>query len=421
MKRYVTLSLFLLVFQSAFSQTVTKSHNDLGLEYYNNSQYDEAIIEFTAAIKEEPDNAIVYFNRGFIYAFKYYKKHDYDKALADYNEAIKLNPENPSFIAYRAYLFYETGKFQTALDEYTRAISMDPENGFYYCMRGLSYSALKKWDRTFQGIATAEELERWNKIISDLEKAYELGFDDEGIYGMDYTLENYKWKIRISEINEKIKKDKNNPALYEILGDIYFSGFEMKENENSYCLMGYEERFKAKDRMKYIPPGTAVFDGTVGGAGGSGYGYDYIHALESYNKALSLVKNPTAWLCIKMGVVQYSNYDYKSTENKRVSRDKAIPYFTRAANINSNNKLTYLWLAYLYYQKNDYQAAIQAYNSVLRIDPKDTFALHNRGVLYHDLGNYDKAIADYKAALDIDPKSEFTNWYMEVAIKSKGE
>jgi len=92
-------------------------------------------------------------------ANKYYEKRDYNKALADYNEAIKINPDKLTFIANRALLYYDMGNFRSAIDEYTKAISLKPDNGFLYCMRGI--------------------------------------------------LENYEWKKRISEINEKIQKDKN--------------------------------------------------------------------------------------------------------------------------------------------------------------------------------------------------------------------
>jgi len=455
-KTIIGLMLFAVLCVGVFGQTTAAEWYAKGKEYQNNSDYTNAINAYSEAIKLDEYFAAAYFwrglayeqrypydwelaisdfttsikynynlaysynNRGYAYADKYYEKHDYNKALADYNEAIKIDPDNFTFIANRAKLFYDMENYKSAVDEYTKAINLKPDNGFLYCMRGLSYSSLGKWENSFQGIATAAELESWNKIISDLEKSYELGFEDMGMLGQRYILENYKWKKRISEISENIKNDKNNPALYETLGDIYFTGNELKENENSYYVNGYKERFKAKERMKFIPPGTAVFDGTASGSGGSGYGSDYVRAIENYSKALSLLKNPTAWLCIKMGVAQYNNFSYKSDDSKRISRDKALPYFTRASTINSNSKLSYLWLAYIYYQKNDYQAAIQAYNSALKIDPKDAFALHNRGVLYHDLGNYDKAIEDYKAALAIDPKSEFTSWYLDVAIKSKG-
>ena len=81
----------------------------------------------------------------------------------------------------------------------------------------------------------------------------------------------------------------------------------------------------------------------------------------------------------------------------------------------------YLWLGYFFYEKNDYQSAIQAYTDVLRIDPQDILALHNRGVLFHDLKNYNRAIDDYTEALNINPNSQDTRWYLDVAIRSKNE
>jgi len=501
------------------SQNATNRHNDLGVEYYNNGKYDEAISEFTEAIKENPNNADFFFNRGYTYlqkgnkdyennysndnwmdyiptwnweqiisdfteairldetyaaayfwrgyayqdefnyshnwdqsildftksiefqfnlansynnrgygyAYEYYDKHDYAKALADYNEALKLEPENVTFIANRAYLFFNTQEYQRAAEEYTRAIAMNPSSGFYYCMRGLSYSYLEDQSYTFKGVATARELERWNRIIDDLEKSFELGYDDMGTRGMDYFLENFTWKKRISEVTLRINNDKNNPALYELLGDIYVNGYQT--NEDNYENAGYfraTERFRAKERNKYLKPGE-VFD-VIGAGGGGGSGHDWANAWENYNKALALTNAPTAWLNTKMGVVVLKNYKYNPDEsrqerdaNSNNRREAALPYFVRASGLNANNKLVFHWLGNLYYEKADYQSAIQAYSDVLRIDPKDTLALHNRGVLFQDLKDYDRAIADYTAALNSNADSWDTKRYLDVAIRSRSE
>ena len=88
-----------------------------GLAYYNKKDYDQAIADYTQAIKLNPNNveaytnraiadfnqaiaaltweigldpynAFIYYNRGLAYS----KKGDYDQAIADYTQAIKLNP-----------------------------------------------------------------------------------------------------------------------------------------------------------------------------------------------------------------------------------------------------------------------------------------------------------------------------------------
>jgi tetratricopeptide (TPR) repeat protein len=180
--------------------------------------------------------------------------------------------------------------------------------------------------------------------------------------------------------------------------------------------------------MKYIAPGTVVMESGASGSGGSGFGNDWANALENYNKAAALTRPPAAWLNIKIGIVVLYNYIFNSDESsrerdmhKRARIENAIPYFVRASQLNTNNKLAYQWLGYLYYEKADYQSAIQAYTDVLRIDPKDALALHNRGVLFQDARDYSRAIADYTEALNIDANSSDTKWYLDVAVRSRSE
>ncbi len=57
-----------------------------GLAYYKIGQYDEAISDFTEALKLKPKHADIYYSRGLAYN----KIGQYDKAISDFTEAIKL-------------------------------------------------------------------------------------------------------------------------------------------------------------------------------------------------------------------------------------------------------------------------------------------------------------------------------------------
>ena len=51
----------------------------------------------------------------------------------------------------------------------------------------------------------------------------------------------------------------------------------------------------------------------------------------------------------------------------------------------------------------NYSAAIKDYSTVIKIDPKNTHAYHNRGISYDKLGNRDMAIQDFSSVLQLDP------------------
>ena len=73
---------------------------------------------------------------------------------------------------------------------------------------------------------------------------------------------------------------------------------------------------------------------------------------------------------------------------------------------NPKEKKAYLELGY-YYQERLNPIAIQYYQNALRIDPKDKEINYNLAKLYQDLKELDAAIQQYNTLLTIDPKNVF--------------
>jgi len=66
---------------------------------------------------------------------------------------------------------------------------------------------------------------------------------------------------------------------------------------------------------------------------------------------------------------------------------------------------TYYHKGNTYYEKGDYEKAIEAYNTAIILTPTFSEAYFNRGLCYYNLKNFDKAIADYTKSADLDPKN----------------
>jgi serine/threonine protein kinase len=116
-------------------------------EAYNNrstahllmNNYGEAVSDCQRALELAPDFVATYVNRGIAYT----GLRDYQKALADYNKALELDPKN-------VYAFYNRGNthlwmiaYQEALSDYSQAITLDPEFLAAYVNRGVIHSELK--------------------------------------------------------------------------------------------------------------------------------------------------------------------------------------------------------------------------------------------------------------------------------------
>ncbi len=70
--------------------------------------------------------------------------------------------------------------------------------------------------------------------------------------------------------------------------------------------------------------------------------------------------------------------------------------------LDSNYIGAYNQRAVAYTMQQDYENAIEDYNSVLSRDSSSRAALNNRGIAYAALGDYDEALADFNGVIDLD-------------------
>lgn len=59
-----------------------------------------------------------------------------------------------------------------------------------------------------------------------------------------------------------------------------------------------------------------------------------------------------------------------------------------------------------YYNEGKYEDAISAYNDFLKLNPRHTKTIYNRGRCYQELGEYEKAIEDFNLVLKYDQRNE---------------
>jgi tetratricopeptide (TPR) repeat protein len=85
--------------------------------------YSEAINLYTELIKIDPENYIVYNNRGNAYFYQ----GDFSKAVDDHSEAIRLNDNYAEAYANRGAVYAREKRFQKAIEDYKKAIELKPD------------------------------------------------------------------------------------------------------------------------------------------------------------------------------------------------------------------------------------------------------------------------------------------------------
>ena len=244
-----------------------------GNRYYFSGEYENAILSYEKAIKQKPDYAEAYNNRGVAYddlgesekAIADYSKAielktDYakaynnrgctyddlgesEKAIADYSKAIELKPGYAEAYNNRGYTYDDLGESEKAIADYSKAIELKPDYAVAYNNRGTTYSRIGESEKAIADYSKAIELKpdyadayynrgttysrigESEKAIADYSKAIELKPDDANAYynrGCTYANlgESEKAIVDYSKVIELNPKDKE---AYEARAKVYYS------------------------------------------------------------------------------------------------------------------------------------------------------------------------------------------------------
>jgi len=145
-------------FDAALRQPLTSRYKayslgDRAYSYQQKGRRDEAIRDYTAALNVDPKLSFAYTERGMLREQKREKEH----ALDDYTQAIQLDPNATAALYRRGLLLMETRDFDKAIADFSEAIRSYPNHWSAYLERGIAYarknevnSALASFDSTLR-------------------------------------------------------------------------------------------------------------------------------------------------------------------------------------------------------------------------------------------------------------------------------
>jgi len=219
----VTKNLTFLIFLLSFSvggqdSSTAEAHLKRGDGLLQSQKYQEAIAEFKASIRTNPQSAEAHFKLGLAYsaipisdqgasdnfnaAFKAFKKavrlkpdwaeaHNqlgrkynsllqYDDAIKSLTEAIRLKPELDEAHKNLGIAYLYTGQFQDAIERLKEAIRIDPNKPLPHKLLGLAYLATYERENAMDQYVILKTLDK--EMAEDLNKA--LQNPDNPVFGV---------------------------------------------------------------------------------------------------------------------------------------------------------------------------------------------------------------------------------------------
>src|SRR5215475_11837996 len=106
---------------------------------------------------------------------------------------------------------------------------------------------------------------------------------------------------------------------------------------------------------------------------------------------------------------------------ERGQYDRAIEDYNHVIGLNPNHADAFSNRGATYARKGEYDRAIESYDEAIRLNPKHADAFSNRGVAYARKGDYDRAVENYDEAIRLNPKHAAALYGRGNAYRRKGD
>jgi len=206
------------------------------------------------------------------------------KSLNDYTSAININPENESSYQKRANIYFNMGKYNLAESDYKKMISINQGGGMGYMGLGRIYNELEQWDKAIDKFDYVVKLhpdfsyaysfraesyigkKDWDRATDDI--LYALLIDDNNIaYYMLKDLEGDAFVKMKTKLEIQMAKEPNKASWPYYLGTMheeilmyekaikYYETANEKDYSATFCeriANCYDEMGNYEDALSYL-------------------------------------------------------------------------------------------------------------------------------------------------------------------------
>jgi clan AA aspartic protease (TIGR02281 family) len=330
-----------------------------GRIYESADRYDDALSDYTAALKINPENIDILFDRANLYcALK-----NYPAADADFKQILKIDKDNTHAATGLASNMIARGQIEEAIKELDRLEKIDYSNPTIYEYRAKAYATKEDFRKAVDDVINwmyYDEIDRLNIIV------------------LSYCAE-YEFIYTVAKVSKQIVTDKDNELDWLYLRASLYQEHEM-----------YREAIADYDRIENLLSSPVL---SLYGSRGECYTEtgEYDKAIADFNKGLELEE-------------QSSLYLYKAeAERLKGDYESSIADLTKVTELDPMNDYAYYKRGRVKELKKDFQGALRDYSTAIEIDKDDAYTYMIRGRLYQrELNKPQLAEKDFLTVLKLD-------------------
>jgi tetratricopeptide (TPR) repeat protein len=139
------------------SPALAESSFDQGVEQMRSGGTAQAAIDtFSQELKQSPNSARTYTLRGSLFL----QQKSFDEAIKDFSEAIRLAPKNTELLIDRGITYLQAGQDAAlALTDFQSAVALEPNSPDYQYLLGLALAKTEDYDKAIEAFTTALQLQ----------------------------------------------------------------------------------------------------------------------------------------------------------------------------------------------------------------------------------------------------------------------
>ena len=129
-----------------------------GKSYFNNGNFDRAIIAFDKALEQNPEQE----DLPYIYSYKGHSLKDlqrYDEAISVLQQGCREDDERPDLYNLLGFCYFKKDDFKTAISHFERAVDLNPASAMDYANLGVNHNRLGNNDEAIRYFTIALTLD----------------------------------------------------------------------------------------------------------------------------------------------------------------------------------------------------------------------------------------------------------------------